>query len=158
MIPGPFSVKTESAPWPGGGATVTSTAQMGVMRTTALVRGPEFGAFRANESFPFSFLNTFLIIYEPSVFSNSETDNEATCPPQHFHCQNGGCIPARWKCDDDFDCSDRSDEENCCKYPQACHYLSLHPLNGIPSKPAPSRQKETNIKTFFENYITPGAG
>lgn len=122
MIPGPFSVKTESAPWPGGGAMATSTAQMGVMRTTALVRGPEFGTFRANEShrFPFSFLNTFLsqiflITSEPSVFSNSETDSEATCPPEHFHCQNGGCIPARWKCDDDFDCSDRSDEENCCK-------------------------------------------
>lgn len=62
MIPGPFSVTTESAPWPGGGATATSTAQMGVMRTTALVRGPEFGTFGANESprFPVSSLNTFL--------------------------------------------------------------------------------------------------
>ncbi|XP_056452811.1 relaxin receptor 1-like isoform X1 [Gadus chalcogrammus] len=35
------------------------------------------------------------------------------CEDGQFQCSNQRCIPAIWKCDDDDDCSDNSDEENC---------------------------------------------
>ncbi|MGH0155775.1 UNVERIFIED_CONTAM: hypothetical protein FKN15_030080 [Acipenser sinensis] len=33
-----------------------------------------------------------------------------TCAPTDFTCQNGQCIPARWLCDGEAECSDGSDE------------------------------------------------
>ncbi|XP_076870926.1 low-density lipoprotein receptor-related protein 8 isoform X3 [Brachyhypopomus gauderio] len=35
------------------------------------------------------------------------------CETGQFECNNGRCIPTPWRCDDDDDCSDNSDEENC---------------------------------------------
>jgi len=36
------------------------------------------------------------------------------CRDDWFKCANSGrCIPARWICDGDNDCSDMSDERNC---------------------------------------------
>ncbi|CAL8343809.1 unnamed protein product [Merluccius merluccius] len=35
------------------------------------------------------------------------------CEDGQFQCNNQRCIPTIWKCDDDDDCSDNSDEENC---------------------------------------------
>uniref|UniRef100_A0A673XNI0 Low density lipoprotein receptor-related protein 8, apolipoprotein e receptor n=1 Tax=Salmo trutta TaxID=8032 RepID=A0A673XNI0_SALTR len=37
------------------------------------------------------------------------------CVTGQFQCKNGRCIPTLWRCDDDDDCSDNSDEENCPK-------------------------------------------
>ncbi|XP_051996740.1 low-density lipoprotein receptor-related protein 8-like [Xyrauchen texanus] len=37
------------------------------------------------------------------------------CESGQFQCRNGRCIPTPWRCDDDDDCSDNSDEENCPK-------------------------------------------
>uniref|UniRef100_A0A665U8J6 Low density lipoprotein receptor-related protein 8, apolipoprotein e receptor n=1 Tax=Echeneis naucrates TaxID=173247 RepID=A0A665U8J6_ECHNA len=37
------------------------------------------------------------------------------CETGQFQCKNGRCIPTLWRCDDDDDCSDSSDEENCPK-------------------------------------------
>ena len=45
-------------------------------------------------------------------FSAAEDD----CEDGQFQCSNQRCIPAIWKCDDDDDCSDNSDEENCRKW------------------------------------------
>ncbi|EDV94926.1 GH23433 [Drosophila grimshawi] len=35
---------------------------------------------------------------------------EATCSTDHFRCTNGNCIPNKWRCDQENDCSDGSDE------------------------------------------------
>uniref|UniRef100_A0A8B9L178 Low density lipoprotein receptor-related protein 8, apolipoprotein e receptor n=1 Tax=Astyanax mexicanus TaxID=7994 RepID=A0A8B9L178_ASTMX len=37
------------------------------------------------------------------------------CETGQFQCKNGRCIPTPWRCDEDDDCSDNSDEENCPK-------------------------------------------
>lgn len=37
------------------------------------------------------------------------------CEDGQFQCNNKRCIPTIWRCDDDDDCSDNSDEENCRK-------------------------------------------
>ncbi|XP_061549229.1 low-density lipoprotein receptor-related protein 8-like isoform X3 [Phycodurus eques] len=40
------------------------------------------------------------------------------CEDGQFQCNNKRCIPTLWRCDDDDDCSDNSDEDNCRK--QTC--------------------------------------
>lgn len=37
-----------------------------------------------------------------------------TCSPNQFQCNNTRCVPFVWRCDNDNDCGDGSDEpENC---------------------------------------------
>uniref|UniRef100_H2VDM6 Low density lipoprotein receptor-related protein 8, apolipoprotein e receptor n=1 Tax=Takifugu rubripes TaxID=31033 RepID=H2VDM6_TAKRU len=43
------------------------------------------------------------------------THTVSECETGQFQCKNGRCIPTLWRCDDDDDCSDNSDEENCPK-------------------------------------------
>lgn len=38
-----------------------------------------------------------------------------TCTSGQFSCSNGACIPGEYQCDRLADCSDGSDERNCCK-------------------------------------------
>ncbi|XP_077981564.1 very low-density lipoprotein receptor-like [Glandiceps talaboti] len=38
---------------------------------------------------------------------------QAECDSELFECNNGRCIPQSWKCDDDDDCQDNSDEDSC---------------------------------------------
>lgn len=39
------------------------------------------------------------------------------CSEKEFRCDNGRCIPINWKCDNENDCLDRSDEspQHCSK-------------------------------------------
>ncbi|KAM5248297.1 low-density lipoprotein receptor-related protein 8 isoform 2-T2 [Ctenodactylus gundi] len=37
------------------------------------------------------------------------------CEKDQFRCQNERCIPSVWRCDEDNDCSDNSDEDDCPK-------------------------------------------
>ncbi|XP_029461540.1 low-density lipoprotein receptor-related protein 2 isoform X2 [Rhinatrema bivittatum] len=44
-------------------------------------------------------------------------DNGTRCEGGQFTCLNGHCIPERWKCDNDNDCGDGSDElESVCAF------------------------------------------
>lgn len=38
---------------------------------------------------------------------------DVKCDSDQYQCQNGHCIPIRWRCDADADCLDGSDEEKC---------------------------------------------
>lgn len=49
-----------------------------------------------------------------------------TCPPGFFTCSNKLCIPLLYRCDDDNDCGDGSDEESCpaTKHPCPPHMFA----------------------------------
>lgn len=39
------------------------------------------------------------------------------CEEDQFRCRNERCIPSVWRCDEDDDCSDNSDEDDCREWP-----------------------------------------
>ncbi|XP_071181556.1 atrial natriuretic peptide-converting enzyme-like [Mytilus edulis] len=47
------------------------------------------------------------------IFITTYDVTEATCAANEFECTEGTCIQSVYQCDDSFECSDRSDEENC---------------------------------------------
>ena len=38
---------------------------------------------------------------------------KASCAFDDFACSNGNCISKKWRCDQEDDCGDDSDEMNC---------------------------------------------
>uniref|UniRef100_A0A3P8XJT4 EGF-like domain-containing protein n=1 Tax=Esox lucius TaxID=8010 RepID=A0A3P8XJT4_ESOLU len=46
---------------------------------------------------------------------SSKGTEAVECEDGQFQCNNKRCIPTIWRCDEDDDCSDNSDEENCGK-------------------------------------------
>uniref|UniRef100_A0A8C7J291 LDL receptor related protein 8 n=1 Tax=Oncorhynchus kisutch TaxID=8019 RepID=A0A8C7J291_ONCKI len=57
-----------------------------------------------------------LLIFHLFVLKHCSKGTEAEeCEEGQFQCNNRRCIPTIWRCDDDDDCSDNSDEENCAR-------------------------------------------
>ncbi|XP_059358393.1 low-density lipoprotein receptor-related protein 8-like isoform X2 [Carassius carassius] len=56
-----------------------------------------------------------VLVWELYSAKGTETGAETECEDGQFQCNNKRCIPTIWRCDDDDDCSDNSDEENCLK-------------------------------------------
>ncbi|KAJ8011198.1 hypothetical protein DPEC_G00055680 [Dallia pectoralis] len=46
---------------------------------------------------------------------SSKGAEDEECEDGQFQCNNKRCIPTIWRCDEDDDCSDNSDEENCAR-------------------------------------------
>lgn len=59
-----------------------------------------------------------------------------TCPPSYFTCNDGKCIPMRWKCDSKADCDDSSDETVGCgkffAYLNTKSFSTSHNFNLLP--------------------------
>lgn len=58
---------------------------------------------------------SFLAIVFISITTYNVT--EATCAANEFQCDDGACIQSVYRCDDSFECTDRSDELNCIVAP-----------------------------------------
>uniref|UniRef100_A0A672I5A0 Low density lipoprotein receptor-related protein 8, apolipoprotein e receptor n=1 Tax=Salarias fasciatus TaxID=181472 RepID=A0A672I5A0_SALFA len=74
---------------------------------------------------------TYTVVF---LSENTGTHTESECETGQFQCKNGRCIPTLWRCDDDDDCSDSSDEENCPK--KTCATTDFACKNGqcVPSR------------------------
>lgn len=53
------------------------------------------------------------------VFTTTQYLTVESCDADQFQCTNGQCIPVSARCDDNFECSDYSDELNC-EFVQPC--------------------------------------
>ncbi|XP_023209817.1 prolow-density lipoprotein receptor-related protein 1-like [Centruroides sculpturatus] len=56
---------------------------------------------------------------EKEFYSHSHSTNR-TCPSNYFRCKSGRCIPLSWKCDGDYDCTDKDDEPASCNDYTTC--------------------------------------
>ncbi|XP_037133045.1 low-density lipoprotein receptor-related protein 8-like isoform X1 [Syngnathus acus] len=72
-------------------------------------------------------VRTLLLFYiaVPRLLTSEVTKE---CEDGQFQCNNKRCIPTLWRCDDDDDCSDNSDEENCPR--KTCAAAQFACLNG----------------------------
>ncbi|KAF6719751.1 Low-density lipoprotein receptor-related protein 8 [Oryzias melastigma] len=54
-----------------------------------------------------------LLLVQAFLLGLVSAEGTDECEDGQFQCHNKRCIPTIWRCDDDDDCSDNSDEENC---------------------------------------------
>ena len=81
----------------------------------------------------------------PSLCGMNVTIVVCCCPVNHqcprteeqFQCHSGHCIPGSYRCDQDRDCSDASDEMGCPF--QSCHDYEFRCNNTVGFKPSSRR-------------------
>ncbi|XP_027258199.1 low-density lipoprotein receptor-related protein 8 isoform X12 [Cricetulus griseus] len=77
---------------------------------------PEWGALR-----PLALLLLLLLLLQLQHLSAADPlpgggqGPAKECEEDQFRCRNDRCIPSVWRCDEDNDCSDNSDEDDCPK-------------------------------------------
>ncbi|XP_071439306.1 uncharacterized protein uif isoform X2 [Hetaerina americana] len=70
------------------------------------------------------------------------------CPEGSFHCSNGKCVNAAFRCDHQDDCGDSSDEIDC---PSNCHYYMASSGDVVESPNYPHKYSSlTNCKWTLE--------
>ncbi|XP_068196945.1 low-density lipoprotein receptor-related protein 8-like isoform X2 [Antennarius striatus] len=69
-----------------------------------------------------------LVLLQPLLLRPHPAEATDECEDGQFQCNNRRCIPIIWRCDDDDDCSDNSDEENCPR--KTCDPDEFACLNG----------------------------
>ncbi|XP_017796224.1 PREDICTED: uncharacterized protein LOC108577555 [Habropoda laboriosa] len=52
------------------------------------------------------------------------------CKPKHFECAPGECIPSRWVCDEEQDCTNGTDEQDCASHMDLYEKHPKHKLEG----------------------------
>ncbi|XP_023246072.1 sortilin-related receptor isoform X2 [Copidosoma floridanum] len=66
-------------------------------------------------------------------YANSTCPRVAnSCASHQFACDSGVCIPESWRCDDDNDCGDGSDESHCVKFKCQSNYFACDEEKCIP--------------------------
>ena len=53
-----------------------------------------------------------------SIKAETVSEQSGNCTDEKFRCNDGKCIPKRWICDYQKDCSDSEDEKQQCPPPQ----------------------------------------
>lgn len=76
------------------------------------------------------------------------------CSSNSFHCSNGRCINAAWKCDGHNDCGDDSDEMDC---PRRCRYYMSSSGDKVQSVNYPQRyEPNSDCKWTLEGPLDAG--
>lgn len=71
-----------------------------------------------------------ILLFGPMVCLSSCVGQNGTCPPSMFLCDTSRCLPTSWQCDWEIDCSDMSDELDCCKFQvKSCGFLKEYLVN-----------------------------
>ena len=64
--------------------------------------------------------DTIGMMDQPGVYPDNDNihtrSNDTLCNQGEFHCTSGECIPGHYRCNDDPECEDESDENDCSKY------------------------------------------
>ncbi|XP_055715636.1 low-density lipoprotein receptor-like isoform X4 [Phlebotomus papatasi] len=93
----------------------------------------------------FYYMLTWTVLFVCIIYVNSAIPQqhlegkikENNCTDDKFRCKNGRCIPKHWKCDQERDCSDGSDEDVDVCHPEGCKSYEFMCVNGhmcIPKK------------------------
>ena len=76
------------------------------------------------------------------------------CSSNSFHCSNGRCVNAAWKCDGHNDCGDDSDEMDC---PRRCRFYMSSSGDKVQSINYPQRyEPNTDCKWTLEGPLDAG--
>ena len=69
-----------------------------------------------------------LFVVNPLV-NNASLFLDVTCAENEFTCANGNCIPNAYKCDNEDDCDDQSDEKGCSGKKVKYQGLQMHQVH-----------------------------